>query len=146
MQVNVEYYKNGLKLFSIDSIAGMVFALTGTRHGAYAITEDTRFARHFYDDLISVMIDNAVPSAWLVRKVLEEEADYASAVSRLKKEEIGGPIYYIVSGVGQGIVIEREVKGVHAYYELSEDQWFIIQTNYDRDEPEPVWDPRRIPV
>jgi hypothetical protein len=47
MQVNVEYYKKGVRIFSIDSIAGMVFALTGIRHGAYAITEDTRFTRHF---------------------------------------------------------------------------------------------------
>jgi len=50
--VNVEYQKNGKKLFSIDSIAGMAFALTGTRHGAYAITEDTRFARDYSKDFI----------------------------------------------------------------------------------------------
>ena len=43
-------------------------------------------------------------------------------------------------------MIERNIKDVHAYYELSEDQWFIVQTNYDRDAPEPVWDPRRVPV
>ena len=43
--VNVEYHKDGKKLFSIDSIAGMAIALTGIRHGAYAITEDTRFTR-----------------------------------------------------------------------------------------------------
>ena len=24
--------------------------------------------------------------------------------------------------------------------------WFLVQTNYDRDEPDPVHDPRRIPV
>jgi len=67
-------------------------------------------------------------------------------VQRLKTTEIGAPIYFIVSGVGKGIVIERDYKGPHAYYELSEDNWFIVQTNYDRDAPEPIWDPRRIPV
>ncbi len=65
------------------------------------------------------MIENHIPSAWLIRKVLEEESTYESAVERLKTEEIGAPIYYIVSGIGKGIVIEREIKGVHAYYELS---------------------------
>ena len=44
------------------------------------------------------------------------------------------------------MVIEREIDGVHAAYELSEQNWFIVQTNYDRDEKEPVYDPRRIPV
>lgn len=76
IQVNVQYYKNGQRLFSIDSIVGMAFALTGIRHGAYAITEDTRFTRHFTEDLISIMKDNSIPSAWLLRKVLEEEATY----------------------------------------------------------------------
>jgi hypothetical protein len=30
------------------------------------------------------MVDNSIPSAWLLRKVLEEEATYESAVSKLK--------------------------------------------------------------
>jgi hypothetical protein len=47
IQVNVEYYKAGKLVFSVDSIVGMAFALTGIRHGAFAITEDTRFTRHF---------------------------------------------------------------------------------------------------
>jgi N-acylethanolamine-hydrolysing acid amidase len=92
------------------------------------------------------MVDNSIPSAWLVRKVLEEEATYESAVQKLKSVEIGGPIYYIVSGIGKGIVIEREIKGVHAAYELNEETWFLVQTNYDRDGPEPIWDVRRSPV
>jgi len=54
----------------VDSIAGMAMALTATRHGAYSITEDTRFTRHFEQDLISILKDNAIPSAWLSRKVL----------------------------------------------------------------------------
>ena len=54
----------------------MAFALTGVRHGAFAITEDTRFTREIAQDLIRVMTDNHIPSAWLVRKVLEEETTY----------------------------------------------------------------------
>ena len=61
---------------------------------------------------------------------------------------IGGPVYYIISGTGpnDGCVIERETNSVHAYYELNETTWFLVQTNYDRDYPDPVTDPRRIPV
>jgi len=44
------------------------------------------------------------------------------------------------------MVIERDVDSVHAFYELSEEKWFLIQTNYDRDQPDPLHDPRRIPV
>ena len=66
----------------------------------------------------------------------------------LKEQRIGGPVYYIVSGINpyEGMVIERDVNAVHAYYELSEENWFIVQTNYDRDYPDPLHDPRRVPV
>lgn len=85
--------------------------------------------------MISVLVDNGMPTPWLVRRVLEEETDYESAVRRLKSVRIGGPVYYIVSGVGpnEGIVIERDPDAVHAYYELSDTVWFLVQTNYDRD-------------
>ncbi len=43
-------------------------------------------------------------------------------------------------------MIERNVDSVHAYYELSVTNWFLIQTNYDRDYPDPLHDPRRVPV
>jgi hypothetical protein len=53
-----------------------------------------------------------------------------------------------VAGVGpnEGMVIERDPEGVHAFYELSDETWFLVQTNYDRDLPEPVYDQRRIPM
>lgn len=29
---------------------------------------------------------------------------------------------------------------------MSETNWFLVQTNYDRDYPDPLHDPRRVPV
>jgi hypothetical protein len=54
----------------------------------------------------------------------------------------------VISGIGpnEGAVIERDTNFVHAYYELSDTTWFIVQTNYDRDYPDPLHDPRRVPV
>jgi hypothetical protein len=145
---NIEYYKGGKLLYSVDTVVGSAFALTGIRHGAFAINVDTRKAKDFSQDLISILKDNAIPTVWLLRKTLEEQTTYAAAVQRLKTERIGGPVYYVISGVGanEGMVIERDVDAVHAYYELSETNWFLIQTNYDRDQPDPLHDPRRIPV
>jgi len=68
--VNVEYYKGGQRLFSVDTVAGSVFALTGIRHGAFAVNVDTRYAKSFEDDLISVLEKNGMPTCWLLRKVL----------------------------------------------------------------------------
>ena len=129
-------------------MVGSVFALTGIRPGSFAVNCDTRYAKHFADDLISVLKDNAIPTLWLLSKVLAEETNYAAAVKRLKTERVGGPVYFIVSGLGanEGTVIERDTDSVHAAYELSDSTWFLVQTNYDRDQPDPVHDPRRIPV
>ena len=146
LMVNVAHYKEGKLVYTANAIAGMAFTLTGIRHGAFAISEDTRFTREFSQDLISVLKNNNIPAGWLIKKVFQEESNYADAVHRLKMEHVSAPIYFIVSGVGEGVVIEREIEGVHAAYELSEKDWFIVQTNYDRDEKEPVYDPRRIPV
>jgi hypothetical protein len=146
--VNVEYYKDGQRLFAVDTVVGGVFALTGVRFGGFSINVDTRAAKSFEDDLISVIKNNAIPTCWLLRKVLEEESTYAGALKRLKGERIAAPVYYILAGVAsnEGTVIERDTDGVHAAYELSEQTWFIVQTNYDRDRPEPIYDQRRIPM
>jgi len=68
--VNVEYYQGAKKVYSVDTIVGSAFALTGIRHGAFAINVDTRTAKHFYNDLISVMLDDGMPTVWLLRKAL----------------------------------------------------------------------------
>lgn len=44
--------------------------------------------------------NNAMPTCWLLRKVLEEETTYAGAINRLKNDNISAPVYYVVSGVG----------------------------------------------
>ncbi len=38
------------------------------------------------------------------------------------------------------------MNAVHASYELSKDTWFLVQTNYDRDQVDPKKDERRTPV
>ena len=43
-------------------------------------------------------------------------------------------------------MIERDSDKVHAAYELSDSTWFLVQTNYDRDVPDPSDDQRRIPA
>lgn len=105
----VEYYKGDQLVYSVDTVAGSVFALTGIRPGAFAINCDTRKAKHFSDDLISILKNNAIPTLWLLRKTLAEETNYAAANKRLRTERIGGPVYFIISGVGpnEGMVIER---------------------------------------
>lgn len=115
---NVEYYNGDKKLYSVDTVVGSVFALTGIRHGAFSLNVDTRKAKDFSQDLISILKNNAIPTVWLVRKTLEEQTTYAAAMKRLKTEVIGGPVYFILAGLSgnEGIVIERDTNQTHASY------------------------------
>lgn len=144
----MEYYSGNKKVFSVDTVAGSVFALTGVRHGAFSINVDTRKAKDFSQDLISVLAKQAYPTVWLVRRVLEDQDNFADAVKRLKTEIIGGPVYFIIAGLSgnEATVLERDTNTTHAAYTLTDTNWFLVQTNYDRDEPDPIHDPRRIPV
>jgi len=68
--VNIEYYQGKKIVYSVDTVVGSVFALTGIRHGAFAINVDTRKGKNVLADLISVFWDNATPNVWLLRKIL----------------------------------------------------------------------------
>lgn len=97
---NIEYYRGNELLYSVDTVIGSAFALTGIRHGKFAVNVDTRKAKHFTDDLISTLVDDGIPTVWLLKKVLDEETSYSGALKRLKYERISAPVYYILSGVG----------------------------------------------
>lgn len=143
--VTVDYYQGARRVFTIDHVIGSVFALTGIRYGAFAVNVDTRYSKQPLSELVNVFLDDAVPDVWLLRQVLVEESNYHDALKRLKETRIGAPVYFMISGTkdNEGCVIERDCNGVHAAYELSNATWFLVQTNYDRDQPDPWHDPRR---
>lgn len=146
--VTIDYYKDGKLLYSSDSVAITAFALTGIKPGAFSINVDTRYTRNFEENLVSIIKNNSIPTCWLLRKVFEEETTYEAANKRLRDTPISSPVYYIIAGVApnEGMVIERATNSTHAYYELTDSTWFLVQSNYDRDQPEPVYDQRRIPM
>jgi len=146
--VNIDYYQGKKLVYSVDTVIGSVFALTGIRYGAFAINVDTRYGHNIAGDLSSILLYDAIPDVWLVRKVLEEEVTYENALARLKSTRVATPVYYMISGLkaNEGAVIERDYTGAHAIYTLNETTWFLVQTNYDRDQPDPFHDPRRIAV
>jgi len=68
----------------------------------------------------------------------------------LKSGLLIAPCYYILSGVqsNEGVVLSRNRNGDQNIYPLDvpSGRWFIVQTNYDRNTPDPVNDTRRIPA
>lgn len=97
--VNIDYYQGKKLIYSVDTVVGSVFALTGIRHGAFAINCDTRKGTDILSDLLSIFWYNAIPNVWLLRKILENEVTYANALDKLLNTRIAAPIYYVISGV-----------------------------------------------
>lgn len=86
---------------------------------------------------------------------------YDEALKKLSKTPTFSPVYYILTGRSfngknedkEGVVIEKAATYVHATYALDWqnpdkilDTWFLAQTNYDRDVPDPKDDYRRVPL
>ena len=69
--VNIEYYQGKKLVYSVDTILGSVFALTGMRYGAFAANVDTRYGGKIADILARILVNDALPDVWLLRKVLE---------------------------------------------------------------------------
>ena len=99
MVSKVEYYKGDVKLFTEDTIAGSVFSVTGIRHGDFAVSVNARHPKGFTGTLVSVLIENNIPTLWLLRKTFLECENYEQATKKLRETKISCPIYFIISGV-----------------------------------------------
>ena len=78
--VDIHYHQGKKLVYSINTVLGSVFALTGIRYGAFAVNVDTRFGKDVMGDLVNILIEDAIPDVWLLRKVLEEEVSYENAL------------------------------------------------------------------
>jgi len=78
--VTVDYYQGHKKMFTIDHVVGSVFAVTGIRYGAFAVNVDTRYTHSPISEVINILVDDAMPDVWLLRRVLEDETNYADAL------------------------------------------------------------------
>jgi hypothetical protein len=68
--VTLDYYQGKKLIYSVDTVLGSVFALTGIRFGAFAVNVDTRYGGQPLDMLARVLLNDALPDCWLLRRVL----------------------------------------------------------------------------
>ena len=63
----------------------------------------------------------------------------------VKTIQISANAYFILSGLqnDEGVVVARTYKDVFDMSSLSDKRWYVIQTNYDRTNLEPINDVRK---
>jgi len=93
---------------------------------------------------------NRISMMWSIRQALEKAETYDEAFHMLSTAPIISPVYYIISGTepGQGAVLTMDREGIYDVAKLDADNgiWYLVQTNYDRDLPDPKDDLRRVPA
>eukprot|EP00825_Cyclidium_porcatum_P044402 TRINITY_DN650_c0_g1_i4.p1 TRINITY_DN650_c0_g1~~TRINITY_DN650_c0_g1_i4.p1 ORF type:complete len:324 (-),score=47.72 TRINITY_DN650_c0_g1_i4:407-1378(-) len=142
----IDVYSGDDYVYTMQVIVGSVFTTTGVKPGKFMINEDTRKNHQgIFDIITGTLINEFIPAAYLIRRILEEETVYENALNRLMYENISTTVYYMISGTesNQGAVIERSSQDIHAYKELDDNTWYLVKTNYDFDQKEP-WDDHRV--
>jgi len=154
MTIQVDYQKGGKTVFTATTFAGMVGVLSGIKSGAFSATIDTRFypdgiGELFYEVIAAIQERNASLVSFLLRKVMQNENDFNSALANLSNDELIADVYYILAGVsaGEGAVISRNRTGADDVWLLdSPTRWFEVETNYDHWEEAPWFDNRIDPA
>jgi len=151
LTVHYQFYKNGSMLYEGDGDAGFLGIVTGLRKGGFGISINERDKGGPLSTIYEIMFRRTFSVPYYIRRVLETAENFETAVKMLSSEEFGAPCYLTVSGVNknEGVVITRDRRGVYNVSQIdfdSQDQWFLVQTNYDRDVPDPTSDFRRVPA
>jgi len=95
--------------------------VTGSRPDVLTASIDTRHGPALKLVWENLLINNYKPTAFLLREVLLESKSYEEGVKRLNSTDITAPVYYIVGGINDGCVIERNPTNVHNYTYIDEE-------------------------
>jgi len=89
--------------------------------------------------------------SWILRKAIENGNSYENALDMLMNADLTSNCYFTLAGNknSEGVIIQRDIdisKNQYDYLNVDMGKWFLVQTNYDRNEEDPEDDFRRIPA
>mmetsp|Transcript_62078 Transcript_62078/g.71160 ORF Transcript_62078/g.71160 Transcript_62078/m.71160 type:complete len:359 (-) Transcript_62078:195-1271(-) len=147
LSINVTFTKSGKPLYKGTTFLGYTGLITGMRYGGFSISLN---ARHADDSLAGNVARIALgykPPTWLARETLETVDNYDGAHKMMADTKIASSIYMIMSGPedGQGTVLTRKPSGLVDDWplDMTKNDWFRLETNYDHWNPPPSYDDRR---
>lgn len=134
------FTKGGKEVFRSQMVAGYQSLVTGLRAGpdGFSIERNTRYTSHEggNEEMLKNLLGGRPVNGWSLRKIMEEHADYDSAIKAITTVPYASTEYAIVSGVQKGQIISRAPEEtVHVQtldaknFEQRSD--YIIITNFD---------------
>uniref|UniRef100_A0A6U2V7G3 N-acylethanolamine-hydrolyzing acid amidase n=1 Tax=Paramoeba aestuarina TaxID=180227 RepID=A0A6U2V7G3_9EUKA len=150
------FKKNDQILYHGNTFAGYVGLPTGMRPNQWSISLDATMEMdnkiNEFDNIMYGLIGGVIEGkaslvTILTRHTLQTVETYSDAVEVMGNHPIVAPVYYIIAGAqqGEGVVITRNRTVAWDEWQLdgSNYGWFLVETNYNHWERNPVSDPRR---
>ena len=150
--VVLDFQKGGKTVYKGTTFAGYFGLLTAMKPSRYTVSLDERDQGMWTDnDFEAAKIGPKGMIAFAIRDLLEDDSvDFEKAVTNLSTIELTTPSYIILGGLtdNQGAVITRDREKAIDIWRLNStnNQWFLVETNYDHWNPPPKDDDRRDPA
>mmetsp|Transcript_30552 Transcript_30552/g.29980 ORF Transcript_30552/g.29980 Transcript_30552/m.29980 type:complete len:211 (-) Transcript_30552:42-674(-) len=131
-----QYKKGGKIIFNAVQFAGTIGIYTGLKEGAFSVSENDRQTAITIEKVmenLELMFKGYNEVSWIVRDVLETCEDFECAFNNFATQPLITPAYLIMAGVKdyEGAVISRDRFGSAHIEMLSEEKWYVAQTNDD---------------
>ncbi|XP_022685791.1 acid ceramidase-like [Varroa jacobsoni] len=153
--VQIEWQRGGATVFYSVNFAGYIGILTGLNPGVMSFTVNERFNLNGgFIGIIQWLIFGQRDLQWLgflARDILERGLTFDESRANLTAAKMIAPVYFILGGnkPGQGTILTKSqgVSGADEYPMATNKNgnWFVLETNYDQNQPPPFFDDRRTP-
>ena len=133
--ITINFERAGKVLYTGTSFVGHVGLCTGQKPYRYTLSLHARREEDLYHNYYPDLDGGDALAAFYIRDLLEaENLGYQEVVENIFGRTFVTPCYIIVGGnsTQEGVVITLTLKGVVDIEMLSNDKWYLVQTNTDR--------------
>lgn len=150
LAIQINWKRNGAVVAKSMHFAGYIGVLTGMNLGKLTVSLNERFSIDGgYVGLIKWLFNRRGKFAgFYLREIILSEESAESLINKMKTTEFIAPNYLIVGTLQEAHVITRSrTKSLNDWKitKNSQDQWFVLQTNYDHWKNPPFYDDRITP-
>ena len=152
--VTLEVYQGEELVYIANQILGFLGPHTAFKPGQFSMSLNQRTTmRKTKNNIIVGLLTNAFYLFWShntqvgygMRSLFEKAKNYTQAVEIVSNWKMIAPSYFILCGVepNEGAVFAMDRRGMNSVRTLNENDWYLVQTNYDWVDPDPRHDNRR---
>lgn len=129
------FYRDGKHVYDSVLFAGFTGTYTAVKPGSFSMSINLRKSKSAKYAVINLLniFRGVRQDSWLLREAMEKLDTYDEAVSFIKQTEGAATDYFIICGKtdNEGTVITKNRNEVVNERTLTEETWYLVQTNKD---------------